>query len=57
MGSTHQNPDKVDADLLTAGGWQNFSGVEEALSLRRDVPRNATHHISARQLDIPLQGS
>jgi len=32
MGSTRQNPDKVDADLLTTGGWQSFSdvGVESA---------------------------
>jgi hypothetical protein len=28
MGSTRQNPDKVDTDLLTAGGWQSFSDVE-----------------------------
>ncbi len=28
MGSTRDNPDKVDADLLNAGGWQSFSDVQ-----------------------------
>ncbi len=44
MGSTRDNPDQVDADLLTAGGWQSFSDIEGNTSRR--VIQNRIAHVS-----------